>query len=62
MNRHNLYNEKGTHKTRLEEANEKRNKTLLEKYGTIDTLSLKGGRTRGLQKCNNDESVKEKRQ
>lgn len=50
----------GVHSSKTDEANVKRNKTLLEKYNTIDTLSIKDGRTRGILKCNSDE-VNEKR-
>lgn len=47
----------GVHCCRTEEANDKRDKVLLEKYGTTDTLSIKNGRERGLEKCHSEEII-----
>ena len=51
----------GNYKAHSKESKEKRNTTLLEKYGTSDPLSINNGRERGLQKCNYDPAIKEKR-
>jgi len=58
----NSKNEDGTSKCMSKEAKTKRENTLLEKYGTTDSLSIKDGRNRGIDKCNNDADVKAKRE
>jgi len=45
----------GIHCSQTQSVNEKRNKTMFEKYGTIDPLSINQGRERGIAKCHSEE-------
>jgi hypothetical protein len=57
-----FYNSNGIAFSQTEDCKNKRNTTLLQKYGTTDTLSINNGRERGIFKCNNDKEVIEKRE
>lgn len=57
-----LYRRRFTCNTNPPEAKEKRKQTLLDRYGTSDSLLINDGRERGIYKCNNDPEVQLKRE
>jgi len=51
----------GVYKNQTKEALLKKEKTLMERYGTTDSLSINKGRERGIYKCNNKEVIAQRK-
>lgn len=56
QNKHNMYDENGVQKANSKEAKEKRNQTLLERYGTTDNFKISNGREKANSKEGREKS------